>query len=162
MPLGTTYTPDACGAAGALEILGGRWTLLIVTDLFYGLHRFGDLKRHLGIPPAVLSDRLRMLESEGLVEATAANKTRKDYRLTMRGASIWPIVASLVQWGNAENRSPSRRQELIHAQCDSPLTVGSFCVACGHIAPADEVWLRSVDGDGMASSAHRLLSPIRI
>lgn len=103
-----------------------------------------------------------MLESERLVEAAAAAGTRKDYRLTTRGASIWPIVASLVQWGNAENRSPGRRQELIHAKCDSLLTVGSFCVACGRIAPADEVWLRSVDEDGMASSAHRLLSPTRI
>ena len=65
MPLGTDYDRQTCSLARTLEVVGERWTLLIVRDLFMGVQRFGELVAHLDIPRAVLSARLQALEAEG-------------------------------------------------------------------------------------------------
>ena len=71
MPLGSDYAGQSCSLARCLEIVGERWTLLIVRDLFFGVRRFSDLQRHLDIPRAVLSARLATLVDAGLVERRA-------------------------------------------------------------------------------------------
>ena len=68
MPLGSDYAGQACSLARTLEIVGERWTLLILRDLFFGVRRFSDLQRHLDIPRAVLSGRIASLVEAGLVE----------------------------------------------------------------------------------------------
>ena len=68
MPLGTDYAGQPCSLARTLEIVGERWTLLIVRDLFFGVRRFSDLQRHLDIPRAVLASRLAALVEAGVVE----------------------------------------------------------------------------------------------
>ena len=65
MPLGTDYAGQACSLARTLEIVGERWTLLILRDLFFGVRRFSDLQRHLDIPRAVLSGRIASLVEAG-------------------------------------------------------------------------------------------------
>lgn len=91
-----------CGLASALDVLGERWTLLIVRELLIGPCRFGDLIENLpGIGPNILTDRLRMLTEEGVVEsAVVANDRRgKRYQLTALGAQLGPPVLSLAHWG---------------------------------------------------------------
>ena len=80
MPLGTDYAGQGCSLARTLEVVGERWTLLILRDLFFGVRRFSDLQRHLDIPRAVLSARIAALVEGGLVE-------RRPYRPRARRAA---------------------------------------------------------------------------
>ncbi|GAB3894515.1 hypothetical protein GCM10029964_073090 [Kibdelosporangium lantanae] len=97
MALPSTYADRNCSLARALEIVGERWTLLIVRDAFYGVRRFGDFATQLGIPRAVLTNRLKLLVREDVL-------TRDDdgeYRLTDKGIELWPIIRSMMAWGDA-------------------------------------------------------------
>jgi DNA-binding HxlR family transcriptional regulator len=90
-----------CPMAMALEVLGDRWTLLIVRDLLHGVRRFNDLARGLpGISRALLSQRLRRLESEAIVERRIAASGRLiEYHLTAAGLDLLPVAEALVAWG---------------------------------------------------------------
>lgn len=93
-----TYNQD-CILAHALDLLGERWTLLILRDLFLGPQRFGDLQAGLpGIGANLLSKRLKELEDAGLVEAVSAGDARGRYRLTETGEALRPAVRSLMKW----------------------------------------------------------------
>src|SRR6201992_1950848 len=101
MSLASTYADRNCSLARSLEIVGERWTLLIIRDAFYGVRRFGDFVEHLDIPRAVLSDRLKDLVDNGvMVKATAPGRARADYELTEMGRELWPVVHGLTQWGD--------------------------------------------------------------
>ena len=100
-----------CPIARSLDIVGDRWTLLVIRDLGRGHTKFGDLMRELrGIAPNVLSDRLKLLEQEGLVASTLYSKhpPRAEYRLTEKGESLRPILRAFVEWGNEHAPRKSR------------------------------------------------------
>ena len=80
MPLGTDYDRQTCSLARTLEVVGERWTLLIVRDLFMGIQRFSDLVAHLDIPRAILSSRLTALTDAGLVERRPYAPGRDEFR----------------------------------------------------------------------------------
>lgn len=90
-----------CPIAKAVEILGDRWTLLIIRDLLIGCHHFNDLERGLpGISRALLSNRLRRLVQCGLLEKHHDDSGRgTEYRLTQAGMELWPVMNSLLVWG---------------------------------------------------------------
>ena len=127
MPLGTDYAGQTCSLARTLEVVGERWTLLIVRDLFVGVRRFTDLQRHLDIPRAVLSSRLAALVSAGIV-------VPDPYRLTPAGEDLWPAVHALMQWGEYHQSPGGPRRVFEHAECGSDLDADGRCVSCG-IAP---------------------------
>ena len=85
MALPREYTAESCPIARSLEIIGERWTLLIVRDAFYGVRRFSDFHAHLGIPKAVLADRLALLVAEGVLTKTSAASGHDEYVLTEKG-----------------------------------------------------------------------------
>ena len=106
--LGKDYNGQDCSIARALEVIGERWTLLIVRDAFYGVRRFSDFHAHLDVPRAVLSDRLRGLVEEGiLVRTQIRHAGRHVYELTPAGRDLWP-VNSLLAWGG-RHRAPNSR-----------------------------------------------------
>ena len=90
-----------CPIARSAEILGDRWTLLIIRDLIGGRDRFNDLERGLpGIPRALLANRLRRLQQDGLLEKHVEAKGRKTrYQLTQAGQELSPVIFALTQWG---------------------------------------------------------------
>lgn len=90
-----------CPLARAVEILGDRWTLLIVRDMFCGAEHFNALERGLpGISRALLSERLRRLEKYGILTRQPATPGRKSaYRLTQAGLDLFPVIESLTHWG---------------------------------------------------------------
>jgi len=90
-----------CPMAMAVEILGDRWTLLIVRDMLRGNHRFNDLARGLpGISRALLSQRLRQLERQGIIERRAGDGERSsEYHLTAAGNDLQPLAAAFIAWG---------------------------------------------------------------
>jgi DNA-binding HxlR family transcriptional regulator len=90
-----------CPIARTLDIIGDRWTILILRDLFMGQTKFRDLRASGGIPPKVLSSRLKMLISEEIVErhVYSEHPLRAEYTLTDKGKSLLPILLSLGEWG---------------------------------------------------------------
>jgi DNA-binding HxlR family transcriptional regulator len=91
-----------CPVSRAVEALDGRWTILIVRDLFGGTRRFGELRSSLpGISPKTLTDRLRSLEADGLVQRTAYAEIppRVEYSLTPAGRTLEPVLTALADWG---------------------------------------------------------------
>jgi DNA-binding HxlR family transcriptional regulator len=93
-----------CPIARSLDIVGDRWTLLVIRDLGRGHGRFAELMEQLrGIAPNVLSDRLKLLEDEGLVASSLYSKhpPRAEYRLTKKGEALLPVLSAFTEWGNA-------------------------------------------------------------
>jgi DNA-binding HxlR family transcriptional regulator len=104
-----------CPAARALEIIGEKWSLLVVRDLLAGPRRFSDLRRSLtAITPKWLSARLRTLEAQDIVEREAANLREVWYRLTPKGQALAPVIDALLVWGLDHAVGPPRPGEAIH------------------------------------------------
>jgi DNA-binding HxlR family transcriptional regulator len=94
---------DTCPVARAMEVLDGKWTVLVIRDLLSGVRRFSVLRASLpGISPKTLTDRLRLLEDRGLVRRTvyAEVPPRVEYELTERGQSLRPVLAALAAWSS--------------------------------------------------------------
>lgn len=93
---------QACPIARTLDIIGDRWTLLIIRDLFVGVTRFNQfLESSAGLPPKVLSSRLKKLQETGIVERRVYNEhpLRADYHLTEFGRTLFPVIKAIGQWG---------------------------------------------------------------
>ena len=97
------HDPATCGVAACAEIIGARWTALLVHDLSEGPRRFSQLERSChGISPRTLSERLRALESEGIVERESYPEAppRVEYTLTEKGASLLPVIDAMREFGH--------------------------------------------------------------
>ncbi len=93
---------QTCPIARTLDIIGDRWTMLIVRDLFMGERRFNQfLASSPGIPPKLLAGRLKKLEEHGLVQRViySQHPLRAEYRLTDQGRSLYPVIEEIVRWG---------------------------------------------------------------
>lgn len=101
MALGKDYATQECSIARALEVIGERWTLLVIRDALYGVRRYNDFLVHLGIPRAVLAARLQALTADGILEKRRYQESppRDEYVLTDRGIELWPTIRSLGLWG---------------------------------------------------------------
>src|SRR3954469_23934976 len=100
--LGRSYDGQVCSIARSLEIVGERWTLLILRDAFLGVRRFEDFQRSTGAARNVLSARLGRLVEEGVLERRRYQERpeRFEYRLTDKGLELWPVMVRLLQWGD--------------------------------------------------------------
>ena len=103
-----------CPAARALEMIGERWSLLIVRDLLAGPRRFSDLRRSLAITPKWLSARLRALAADGIVTREVGDEREGWYRLTLKGEALAPVIDGLVVWGMDHALGQPRVGEIIH------------------------------------------------
>ncbi len=92
---------SCCPVACTLDLIGDRWTMLVVRDLFRGVTRYGDFQRSPeGIATNILASRLAMLTDHGIVEKVDSASTKwKEYRLTERGKSLEPILIAVARWG---------------------------------------------------------------
>jgi DNA-binding HxlR family transcriptional regulator len=139
--LGKDYEGQDCSLARALEVVGERWTLLIVRDAFYGVRRFSDFVAHLDIPRAVLSDRLNGLVEDGLMERQPDpdHSGRELYELTPSARELWPALHALMSWGRRYRDKPGVPRRFMHATCGTPLDEWSACPRCRMIPPAEDV-----------------------
>jgi DNA-binding HxlR family transcriptional regulator len=96
------YDGQVCSIASTLEVVGDRWTLLIVRDVALGLHRFDDLLDNLGVASNVLTDRLSRLVADGILERVRYSERpqRFEYRLTRKGRELGVALLALMQWGD--------------------------------------------------------------
>jgi DNA-binding HxlR family transcriptional regulator len=94
--------PQTCSIARAMEILGERWTFLILREAFYGVRRFSDMQRNLGIARNILSTRLQTLVAAGILERRLyhSEPERYEYRLTEAGRDLYPAIVTLMRWGD--------------------------------------------------------------
>jgi len=100
--LNRDYEGQNCSIARALEVVGERWTLLIIRDVFLGKRRFDELQESLGIARNVLTDRLNRLVDEGILERVRYSERpeRFEYRLTRKGRELNLALTALRQWGD--------------------------------------------------------------
>jgi DNA-binding HxlR family transcriptional regulator len=143
------YEDQNCSIARALEVVGERWTLLIVRDAFLGLSRFDEFQESLGIARNVLTDRLNRLVDEGILERTRYNERppRYEYRLTSKGEELRLALAGLRQWGDKYlSEKPPR---ILRRVADKKTVVAAFVPkGASNTVAADE--LESVPGPGAA------------
>ncbi|WP_028938762.1 winged helix-turn-helix transcriptional regulator [Pseudonocardia spinosispora] len=140
--LGRTYDGEVCSLARALEIVGERWTLLIVRDALLGLRRFEEFSESLGAARNILTDRLGRLVSAGVLERVRYQERpdRYEYRLTAMGHGLAVPVLSLMQWGDAHLAGPAGPPRLaLHASCGGPLAVSVTCSDCESRAEVEDV-----------------------
>lgn len=122
-----------CSVSRSLCVLGERWTLAILLQAFSRARRFEDYQRQLGIARNMLADRLRTLVEEGILERRAYQErpARYEYRLTRKGLDLYPILVSLMQWGDRHaGTSDGPPVVLVHTTCGheaDPLYVCSHC-----------------------------------
>lgn len=95
-----------CSIAGALDVVGEKWSLLVVRELLLGVHRFTDIAAHTGAPRDILTARLRRLEQLGVIQRTAYSERppRYEYALTEAGLRLRPVLLALKQWGDDHPR----------------------------------------------------------
>ncbi len=99
-----------CSVAKALEVIGERWSLLIVRSVMHGNRRFGEMQESLGIARNVLSARLQRLIDEDILERRAYQESppRYEYFLTQKGLDLWPALIALLNWGDRYSPDPER------------------------------------------------------
>jgi DNA-binding HxlR family transcriptional regulator len=131
--LGRTYDAQNCSAARALELVGERWSLLIIRDaLFAGHTRFGDFQRSLGVAPNILTARLDGFVAAGLMERRrySEHPEHYEYLLTGKGRDLAPVIVALSAWGDryaAPNGPPIIYE---HIACGSEIHQRIRCAAC--------------------------------
>jgi DNA-binding HxlR family transcriptional regulator len=169
VPLGRDYEAQDCAIARALEVVGERWTLLVLRDCFFGVRRFADLRAHLDVPRAVLSDRLATLVAAGLLERRPYAPGRDEYLVTAAARPLWPVLLGLAAWGEAHTGSARRRFR--HAECPAggaDVDGRGTCPACGAAPDPAELEIRPVGppsgrDDPVSRTLrrpHRLLTPL--
>ncbi len=129
-----TYDDQVCSIARALEIIGDRWTLLVVRDAFLGVRRFSDFEEGLGIPKPVLTDRLQRLVDEGIFERRLYQERpeRHEYKLTEKGRGLWRVLAQLLMWGDEHYVTEAGPPRLLrHRRCGGRLDYSLRCKKCG-------------------------------
>jgi DNA-binding HxlR family transcriptional regulator len=109
MPSRTERAPRACPIDRALRILGDRWSLVVIREVFRGNHRFEEIYARSGAPRDILAGRLRRLVDEGILERRPYNEsaTRFEYHLTSKGASLRTVLLALGEWGEENVPGPN-------------------------------------------------------
>src|ERR1700742_2891038 len=128
-----------CSVAAALEILGERWSLLAVREMAYGVHRFARIAAYTGASRDILADRLRKLETAGIIERRqySEHPPRYEYHLTEAGRELFPVMLALREWG--DKWAPGTPMVALRHSCGQLLEVDRICRHCGEPVTRDSV-----------------------
>lgn len=126
------FSTENCSVQRTLDVVGEKWTLLIVRDAANGVRRFDDFRRHICLSEAVLSDRLRKLTEAGILTTVPyrepGSRSRNEYRLTRKGWDLWPVLVALRQWGETHNPDPAGPVlDMRHSACGCPVRAVVAC-----------------------------------
>jgi DNA-binding HxlR family transcriptional regulator len=143
MPLRSTYENQNCSVAAALEIVGERWTLLIIREAMLGVHRFDEMQADLGIARNVLQSRLERLVENGILDRRRYQDRpeRFAYHLTEAGLDLWPALVALMRWGDDHAPAPGGPPvRLAHRGCGGSVDRHHICEECGQRLGPRDVW----------------------
>lgn len=145
------YRPydQPCSIARTLELIGERWTLLILRDVLLGFRRFEDLQRETGAATNILSDRLGTLVAHGIIRRVPVPERadRFEYRPTRAGAELAHVLQALMQWGDRHTASAADPPHvMVHTRCGHDTTPVHVCSHCGEPLEPNEVQFRPGPG----------------
>ncbi|HEU5001515.1 MAG TPA: helix-turn-helix domain-containing protein [Actinomycetota bacterium] len=138
----TSFADMACSVARTLDVVGEWWTPLILRDAFLGTTRFDEFQRSLGIARNVLTARLQGLVEQGIFEKVRYHEhpERFGYHLTEAGRELFPIISSLIAWGDrwrAGEHGPPLL--LVHAPCGHAMAATPTCSECGEVVRLEDI-----------------------
>lgn len=130
------YDTENCSIRRTLEVVGEKWSLLLLREAFNGVRRFDQIRDHTGISDAVLADRLRKLVAAGVLEVGTyrdpGSRARREYRLTEAGLDLYPVLLSLRRWGDRHRVDPEGPSVVVtHRDCGAAIDAVVEC-ADGH------------------------------
>ncbi len=157
--LARDYPGQVCSVARSLELVGERWTLLVIRDVFRGKRRFAEIQESLGGARNVLSSRLAALVEEGILERRVYQERpeRHEYFLTEKGLDLWPVLVALAGWGDRHCAGPEGPPiVIVHKGCGGLVDDRRICGDCG--AQLEVRDARMLEGDEarerLAPAAH--------
>ena len=133
-----TAQPRECSIARTLEIIGEKWALLVVREVFLGNRRFDEMVRTIGAPRDTLAARLRSLVGAGILERRqySEHPARYEYRLTEAGVDLYPVILTLMRWGDEHLAGDYGPPMVLEHRCGHRLVAKVVCEACGEPAEA--------------------------
>ena len=145
-----------CSIARTLEVVGEKWTILILREVWYGTSRFSDFERILGCPRNLLAERLRKLADHGILSTETYRepgaRSRLRYVITPKGIDLMPAVLGLMQWGDRYRADPEGPPIVTrHRNCGARLDVQIRCEHDHHVTAADT---ETEPGPGFRMKAH--------
>lgn len=146
---------QACSLARTVSVIGDRWTLLILRDCFLRVRRFDDFHMRLGIGRPILADRLsKLVDAFVLTKVAYQNHPpRYEYRLTPKGLDLYPVVMSIVHWGDVHMSGKKGRPLLHqHIRCNHQFDPVMVCSECAEVLDPREV--RTAVGPGARDAQH--------
>lgn len=154
----TSFDDMLCSTARSLDVIGEWWTPLILRDAFFGVRRFEDFQKRLGIARNVLADRLGALVDHGILERRLYEEhpRRSEYVLTRKGRELWPVLEGLRAWGDkwifGQGNEPLH---VVHDTCGNATHGVMTCAECGEPLRASQI---SIEG-GPGPSSETVLPP---
>ncbi len=136
--LGNRYEGEICSAARCLEVVGERWSLLIIRDaLFVGVTHFNDFARRLGLARNILSARLEGFVEAGIMERINSDESAYDhYVLTDKGRDLAPVIVALTKWGDRWQAPNGPPIIYSHTTCEGDVVQYIHCTSCNaHVEP---------------------------
>jgi DNA-binding HxlR family transcriptional regulator len=130
------FSVDSCTIGRAMAVLGERWTIVVLREVFSGVRRFDDMRGRTGIPRQVLTGRLATLVQHGILRREPYRepgaRVRHEYRLTDKGFDLYPVLIAVREWGDAHLADPEGPPMLtVHRDCGEPVHTELHCAA-GH------------------------------
>ena len=143
-----------CSLAQTLEVIGERWTLLILRDAFFGIRRFDDFQRDLGIARNILSTRLTRLVKEGILEKRSLDSGHPEYVLTEKGLDLQPVLLAMTHWGDRHKPNPKgERVIFVDRATNEPIARMTAMSRDGRpLKPRD---IKGIPGSGVATLRRR-------
>ena len=122
-----------CSVARTLSVIGDTWSMMIIRNAFLGIRRFDDFHKNLGVTRHVLTDRLNTLVNEGILHKVPYTETQKrfEYRLTEKGLALYPIIMSIVHWGDTfMDKGLGAPLDYVHETCGHTFHPVMVCSEC--------------------------------
>ena len=137
-----------CSVAQCLEVVGEWWSMLVVRDVFLGVHRFDEFQERLGISRNILNQRLQRLVETGILRKIrySEHPPRHEYQLTDKGRDLWLVLTAMRQWGDKHAAPDGPPVQAVHKSCGQITDAVPTCSVCGErLGPRD---VRAVSGPG--------------
>ncbi|SAL56506.1 HxlR family transcriptional regulator [Caballeronia peredens] len=132
-----------CPVARSTDIVGDRWTLLVLRELYMGTSKFEEIQIQTEATPQMLATRLKSLEADGMIERHPYNEKplRYEYRLTEKGKAFYPVIQALRAWGETwcKTKKEGIAVRYVHRKCGHEVGLDNVCPVCGELVGRGEL-----------------------